>query len=102
MAAEYEGQKGYATAGPGEDIAGDSPIRNELVQLHSQLDRLEHQTGRLRSKLEPALRMVPSENNPGGLQDVAGSQLTQEIRRADRRVREVVDLITETIDQLEV
>jgi hypothetical protein len=80
-----------------------SVLRDELMGLHSQLDRLELQASRIRGKLEPVLRMTPEQDSNKGLADItATSEFTREIRRAHERVAVVAELLISTIDQLDV
>lgn len=101
MAVERGPALGYGDAmrdeGPRESV-----VREQLMALHSQVDRLEHQSSRLRGHLEPVLRMTPEQENKI-LADVSpGSEVTREIRRANERVAVIVELLISTIDQLDV
>lgn len=97
---------GFATAAERasrDDIPRESVIRDELQSLSAQLDRLEHQTGRIRGKLEPVLRMTPEQDSNKPIAEISpGSEVTREIRRAHERVAAITELLINTIDQLDV
>lgn len=83
--------------------ARESPLLGELAELHAQIDRLEHQASRLRNKLEPVMspKVSPESENAPALR-AANSQVNVEVVRANRRIVSIVDLITQTLDELEV
>lgn len=81
----------------------ESPLLGELAELHAQIDRLEHQASRLRNRLEPVMspKVSPESENTPALR-AANSQVNVEVARASRRIVSVVDVITQTLDELEV
>jgi hypothetical protein len=105
MAAEPGPEQGYgyAQTASRDDIPRESPIMAEIGQLHAAIDRIEHQTGRIRGKLEPVLRAIPQPDASPTLAGVAGgSTAYNEIHRAAVRVGSLTELISLTIDELEV
>ncbi len=90
---------GYAEAPVREQGA----VQGELQALSAQIDRLEHQVDRLHKQLAPVLR---GEQNVAKksemLSDVSGSEVTRNVRTMQERVVRVVDIVTETLDRVEV
>ncbi len=84
-------------------VATKGAIQGELVAVHAQLDRLEHQFSLLQGKLEPILDMRPrAEDSTAQLSDVTGSAITLDIRKAQERIAGLVVLVTEMLDRVEL
>jgi hypothetical protein len=100
MAGQPDSEHGYSQTR--DDIPRESPILGELASLHAAIDRMEHQTGRIRGKLEPVLSPRPQPESAPSLAGVAGSMAYQEIHRAAIRIATLTDMLVQTVDELEV
>jgi hypothetical protein len=103
MAAEPGPEQGYGYAQTAtERVAKESAVLSGISKLHTELDRLDSQIGRIRGKLEPIMRMTPEGDTMSPLQEAAGSEVAREIHRAARRAYEATEIIIATYDQLEL
>ena len=90
---------GYAETRPKEPGA----VQGELQALSAQIDRLEHQMDALHKRLGPVLRGEPNAiTKSETLSDISGSEIARSVRTMQERVVRVVDIVTETLDHVEV
>ena len=78
-------------------------VQGELQALSAQIDRLEHQVDMLHKRLAPVLRGdLNAGTKPETLSDISGSEITRNVRTLQERVVRVVDIVTDTLDRVEV